>query len=326
MRVLVTGASGFIGGNLMNTLIDKGVDVIGIDNYSTYYAPSMKYAHVKAAGLTNYIHEVDICDQVNLDKILKDFQPTDVIHLAAQGGVRASKTDPVPYLQTNQTGFLNVLNAAERVGAKKFLFASSSSVYGDGTEAPYKESELLSAPKSLYALSKFSNELISKHLPIKQTQRIGFRFFTVYGPWGRPDMAVFRLLASSLLNERFKLTASTSVMRDFTYVDDVSRVITHAISSDSHFVESELFNIAGGSPFTLDQLFQIMSELNISIEIDEAPIDPLDVKMTHGSVLKLEKNDLPVPSTPLRIGIAQTWDWMKKIDKKELRAWFEYSQ
>ena len=225
MKVLVTGAAGFIGGNLMESLVARGIEVIGVDNFSTYYAPNMKHSHVKTNELTNYIHTVDICDEVTLNELFQDFQPTHVVHLAAQGGVRASKSDPLPYLQTNQNGFLNVLNAAEKVEAKKFLFASSSSVYGDGVEAPYKESEPLSAPKSLYALSKFSNEIISKYLPRKETQRIGFRFFTVYGPWGRPDMAVFRLLASSILQEKFKLTANTSVMRDFTYVDDVSTVI-----------------------------------------------------------------------------------------------------
>ena len=325
MKVLVTGAAGFIGGNLVETLKSKGIEVVGIDNFSDYYSASMKRAHLEASGLVSCIQELDICNDGALQELFRGFRPTHVVHLAAQGGVRASKTDPVPYLQTNQTGFLNVLNAAERVGVSKFLYASSSSVYGEGLQAPFKESETLSAPKSLYALSKLSNELIAKHLPLRDTQRIGFRFFTVYGPWGRPDMAVFRLLASACLKEKFKLTASTEVMRDFTYVNDVSIVIDGALNSDISLVTPEIYNLAGGSPFTLSQLFEIIMDLGIKVQVEEASIDPLDVKMTHGSVLKLQESHLPVPTTDLRDGITQTWNWINKIEISQLRAWFEYS-
>jgi len=325
VRVLVTGAAGFIGGNLMESLSSKGIEAMGIDNYSSYYDPSMKYAHVGSGNITTRTHELDVCDESAVKNLFNSFHPTHVIHLAAQGGVRASKIDPSPYLHTNQIGFLNMLNASERIGVEKFLYASSSSVYGDGLDAPYKESEILSAPKSLYALSKLSNELIAKHLPIHQTQRIGFRFFTVYGPWGRPDMAVFRLLASSRLQEKFKLTASTEVVRDFTYVDDVSDVIGAALKLDPGQLIPNIYNIAGGSPFSLAQLFEILDELEISIDIEEAPIDSLDVKMTHGSIIKLEENNLPIPSTSLLAGITQTWSWMNQIKIEQLRAWFEYS-
>jgi UDP-glucuronate 4-epimerase len=325
MKILVTGAAGFIGGNLVETLKSKGIEVIGVDNFSNYYSASMKRAHLEASGLVTSIQELDICNDAALQELFSDFRPTHVVHLAAQGGVRASKTDPIPYLQTNQTGFLNVLNAAERVGVSKFLYASSSSVYGEGLQAPFKESETLSAPKSLYALSKLSNELIAKHLPLRDTQRIGFRFFTVYGPWGRPDMAVFRLLASASLKEKFKLTASTDVMRDFTYVNDVSNLIDCALKSDISLIAPEIYNLAGGSPFTLSQLFEIIRDLGIKVQVEEASIDPLDVKMTHGSVLKLEKSHLLVPTTDLRDGITQTWNWMNKIEINQLRAWFEYS-
>ena len=325
MKVLVTGAAGFIGGNLMESLVSKGIEVVGLDNFSNYYSADMKQARMSAADLNSRIHELDICKDVALNDLFSKFLPTHVIHLAAQGGVRASKSDPEPYLQTNQIGFLNVLNAAERIGADKFLYASSSSVYGDSLEAPFKESDELFAPKSLYALSKLSNELIAKYLPLKGTQRIGFRFFTVYGPWGRPDMAVFRLLASSRLQKKFRLTASTEVMRDFTYVNDVSKVIGAALLLESTFTTPEIYNIAGGSPFTLAQLFEIINDLEISVEIEEASVDPLDVKITHGSVAKLEVSNFPVPSTNLRDGIIQTWNWMKHVEIEQLRAWFEYS-
>ena len=325
MRVLVTGAAGFIGGNLMESLKVRGIEAIGLDNFSSYYSPDMKRAHLDFTKLNSCTHEIDISDETSLNKLFDNFRPTHVVHLAAQGGVRASKTDPSPYIQSNQTGFLNVLNAAEKIGVDKFLYASSSSVYGEGLQAPFKESETLSAPKSLYALSKLSNELTAKHLPGRQTQRIGFRFFTVYGPWGRPDMAVFRLLASARLQEKFKLTASTEVMRDFTYVSDVSNVIDAALKSNVNLITPEVYNVAGGSPFTLAQLFEVIKDLGISIRVEEAAVDPLDVKMTHGSVSKLEASNFPVPSTNLRDGIAQTWNWMNNLEIDQLRAWFEYS-
>ena len=325
MKVLVTGAAGFIGGNLLTSLKSDSIDAIGVDNFSPYYNVDMKRSHMRSLGLETEVIDMDVCDSKALNGLFKDFQPTHVIHLAAQGGVRASKTDPIPYLMSNQIGFLNLLNASENFGCSKFMYASSSSVYGDLSNAPFQENQTLSAPKSLYALSKLSNELIANHLPGGDTERIGFRFFTVYGPWGRPDMAIFRLLASSLLGESFKLTANKNVIRDFTYVKDVSKVLTAALTSPNMDSQNSIFNISAGNPFTLNQLFKILAELEIHIEIEEALADPLDVKMTHGSTAKLHENALPVPLTHLRDGILETWNWMNSINKDHLRAWFEYS-
>ena len=324
MKILVTGAAGFIGGNLTRSLRDSGVDVQGIDNFSNYYDPSMKIEQVYQSNLSQIITKLDICDRVSLERVFRRFSPTHVVHLAAQGGVRASKSDPQPYLDSNQIGFLNVLQLAEEFNAEKFVYASSSSVYGDELQAPFKESDSLNPPKSLYALSKLSNELIAKYLPTKNTQRIGLRFFTVYGPWGRPDMAVFRLLASSLLGDSFKLTASLEVKRDFTFVDDVSKVMRELINSKERLEGSQIFNVAGGNPYSLSELLAIMKSFNINVKYDAYSEDDLDVKLTHGSTDKLRSKGLSIPNTSLNLGIDKTWAWLNSQQPHTIREWLDY--
>ncbi len=321
MKILVTGAAGFIGGEVLSSLSKSGFEVLGIDNFSPYYNVGMKQKKLQDLGLTELVQDVDITSREQLLSVFKTFNPTHVVHLAAQGGVRASKADPLPYLQTNQLGFLNMLEISEGVGVKKFIYASSSSVYGDNTIAPFRESSLLSAPKSLYALSKLSNEIIASYLPQSETQRIGLRFFTVYGPWGRPDMAIFRLLANSLLKKPFYLTADLNVKRDFTFVADVSRIIQELIGHERKFSEPLILNVAAGKPYSLLELFNLLDSVGIPVEkIDTAP-DPLDVKMTNGCTEKLELYGLTVPKTSLQTGITQTYEWMLRQDLEELRTW-----
>lgn len=282
----------------------------------------MKRSRSNALGVQNL--DIDISNYVTLKSALVEFMPTHVIHLAAQGGVRASKTDPEPYIQANQQGFLNLLTISEDIGVEKFIYASSSSVYGDGLKPPFKEDDILPTPKSLYALSKLSNELVAKHLPKKSTQRIGLRFFTVYGPWGRPDMAVFRLLASTRLEQAFELTAAGDIMRDFTFVDDVTRVITQILSNLSIDAEPAIYNVAASKPWSLNDLFEITSQLGINPRIIISGADSLDVQITHGSVEKLKSDNIQVPNTSLQSGIEQTWKWIKDQELSDLRSWFEY--
>ena len=326
MRILITGAAGFIGGNLSYFLKAKGVEVCGVDNFSNYYSPEMKKTRIQALNIDSILVNIDIRDLESLRVLFAKFQPTHVIHLAAQGGVRASKTDPLPYLESNQVGFLNILQLAEIFQAEKFIYASSSSVYGEGLAPPFKESDVLSSPKSLYALSKLSNELVAKHLPSSKTERIGLRFFTVYGPWGRPDMAVFRLLASSILGKTFTLTANQDVVRDFTYVDDVTRVIIELINSKSTNQHSQIFNIAGGNPFSLAQLFSIMENLGIDVEMVAKKQDELDVNITHGSTEKLANSGFYVPATTLKLGVERTWEWITSQKKEKLSEWLDYQK
>ena len=323
MRILVTGAAGFIGGNLLSTLKTSGLEFIGIDNFSTYYSPEMKRAHVSSLGLNDLVIRLDVTSRVELKTVFRDFQPSHVVHLAAQGGVRASRNDPWPYLSTNQIGFQNVVELCEENSVEKLLYASSSSVYGQGLTPPFKESDHLPTPKSLYALSKLSNEIVAENFPAGSTQRIGMRFFTVYGPWGRPDMIVFRILASRILKREFRLTANKELVRDFTYVQDVSNTILSLLNLGSSKRKHEIFNIAGSNPETLRTLFNITEELGYPVKIVQERSDPMDVNITHASVDKLEEWDIVAPRTPLNVGISNTTDWIKKLDAKQILSWYD---
>jgi len=325
MKILVTGAAGFIGGNLLAKIQHAGISSIGIDSFTSYYSTNMKEKRVNQLGISELVKTVDVGNEDELRRVFKEFKPTHVVHLAAQGGVRASKVDPKPYLLSNQVGFLNTLSISEEIGVEKFIYASSSSVYGDGAKAPFKESEQISSPKSLYALSKLSNELIAKHLPMKSTERIGLRLFTVYGPWGRPDMAVYRLLASSLLNINFELSAGQNLMRDFTFVDDVSKVILDISSSKNKDLSSNIFNVAGGKPYTIKELFKIMEDLGIDIKVTQKPQDELDLNITHASTDKIRKFGIAVPETSLKSGIEQTWAWIQSQSKNDISQWLASS-
>ena len=324
-RILVTGSAGFIGSNIVWRLKNLGIEVWGVDNYSPYYDPSMKFARDAALGIEGISTKVDISDREKLKDVFSQVKPTVVINLAAQGGVRASRIDPAPYLLSNQVGFLNLVELSKEFGVSKFIYASSSSVYGESTRAPFEESATLPAPKSLYALSKISNEIIAENFPTPNMKKIGLRFFTVYGPWGRPDMAMFRILASSVLGKEFVLTASPTVERDFTFIEDLSNVVESLVRQDSIQNEHELLNVAGGSPYSLSQLFLILDNLGLTLNIKQSLPDRLDVGLTHGSVSKLVSLSLPVPSTSLHLGVEQTARWISNLDMTTLNNWYEYN-
>lgn len=324
-KIIVTGGAGFIGSNLISRLISDGAHVIGVDNFSSYYSSGMKVARIEKLGLTPHIKDIDLCDKKELINLFRSFQPDIVIHLAAQGGVRASRIQPKPYLEINQIGFLNTLDLCSATGVKSFIFASSSSVYGDSILAPFREDHDLGSPKNLYALSKISNEIIARDFQKLDMSVIGLRFFTVYGPWGRPDMAMFRLIASSILGREFELSASLDVVRDFTFIDDVSNVILELIKIEDWKSKFEIFNVAGGRPHSLRELLQILERNNISIKVKQLGEDLLDVKLTHGSVDKLGLFNLTAPSTTLEEGVKKSIKWFSEMDIKNIDEWFTYS-
>jgi UDP-glucuronate 4-epimerase len=310
----------------MSALISSKLEVLGIDSFSPYYSVNMKNKRQLDLGVTDYTSEVDINNRMDLLGIFQSFKPNIVINLAGQGGVRASKKNPRPYLESNQIGFLNLLEASKLCGVQKFIFASSSSVYGNNQKPPFQEDYELPYPKSLYALSKISNEMIAKNFVDSKMSITGLRFFTVYGPWGRPDMAIFRLIASSILNKPFELSASLNVMRDFTFVDDVSKVILGLILQSDSIRKYEVFNVAGGRPYTLNNLLQILEKRDFKLELNEVGRDEADLNFTHGSTEKLAQYNLPVPDTTLEIGIDKTISWFETIEEKYIDEWFSFSR
>ena len=309
-----------IGGEILRLWIRSSLfETLGVDNFSDYYSPEMKRNHVK--DFKNSIVEIDISDSQEVAKIFKSFKPNVVIHLAGQGGVRASKTQPKPYLQDNQLGFLNLIEVSRDHNVETFIYASSSSVYGEGLKAPFSEDERLPAPKSLYALSKISNEITAQYLPLNQMQVIGLRFFTVYGPWARPDMAVFRILSAIKLDVPFKLTASLGVQRDFTYVSDIPQFLESVLDSSDQLSQREILNVAGSSPRTLQELITILDEFKDKLTIENSPPDETDVALTHGSINKISELGLSIPSTPLEVGLRQTLDWLNGIPLSDIKKW-----
>ena len=309
----------------MGTFKNFGIECLGVDNFSNYYEIGMKHERIKSLKIDGLVTECDITKKDDLVKIVKQFRPTVIINLAAQGGVRASKKDPTPYIMSNQQGFLNVLEISENFEVDKFIYASSSSVYGENSEAPFKEDGKLEMPKSLYALSKLSNELISKYMPLGNTKRIGLRFFTVYGPWGRPDMAMFQLLSSAKLKEAFNFTANPEVKRDFTFIDDVTAIIKSLIDLDSSEINYDILNVCGSHPYSMGELFKILESNKIEIKILQKTQDPLDLNLTHGSIERIKAMKLPIPSTSLVNGVQRTQEWIQNTPEKLLRSWYEFS-
>ena len=324
-RILVTGAAGFIGASLMSTLKNLGIECLGVDNFSNYYEIGMKHERIKSLEIEDLITKCDITNKNNFRKVAMQFSPNVIINLAAQGGVRASKKDPSPYILSNQIGFLNVLEVAEELEVDKFIYASSSSVYGESIEAPFREDAELEMPKSLYALSKMSNELISKHFPRGKTMRIGLRFFTVYGPWGRPDMAMFQLLASAKLKEVFNFTANPEVKRDFTFIDDVTNLIRDLVELESSLINFDILNVCGSNPYSMGELLQILDEQNIHINLVQKDKDSLDLNLTHGSIKRIAEFGLPIPATTLHSGVQSTQAWVENTPEDLLRSWYEFS-
>jgi len=330
MKILVTGGAGFIGSHILRKLRELGSDVYGVDNFSTYYSVEYKYLRLKSLGLSpdSDVLACDISDFEKLDQIISSIRPDYIIHLAAQAGVRLSLKDSTSYVSSNVAGFQNVVRSSVENGVKGIVYASSSSVYGDSTSTPFKESSISLRPKSLYGVTKLSNELFAEIQSKSSNLRFrGLRYFTVYGPWGRPDMAYFRIAAAVLGQGIFTLFGDGTIKRDFTYIDDVVEstiaLFRDLTRQDEKF--NDIVNIGGSRPLEMNYLIDLISKRG-SHQIDlakgeESKLD-LPITMADNSCLKSILGELKF--TDLEEGIENLMKWASQENIKPcLTNWIQ---
>ncbi len=319
MKVLVTGAAGFIGFHLSRRLLEKGVEVVGIDNLNDYYPVILKEKRLdELSGEPGFrFIRMDISDREALPRLFEEEKFDRVVNLAAQAGVRYSIENPWAYVDSNLTGFVNVLECCRHFPVEHLVYASSSSVYGGNEKTPFSEDDRVDNPVSLYAATKKADELMaccySKLYGIRST---GLRFFTVYGPWGRPDMSPM-LFASAIMEGRpIKVFNNGDMMRDFTYVDDIVEGVVRVL--DKAPLESEVYNIGCGTPVRLmDFISEIESSCGRPAQKLMMPMQPGDVYRTYADTGKLERDFGYRPRVTLHEGIRKFIDWYKS-DKNPL--------
>ena len=337
MKVLVTGAAGFIGSKLMYMLGQRGDEVIGIDNLNDYYDVRLKYGRLEECGIhAPYTHEVsdimpnvsfrkmDIAEKVALDILFANEKFDKVVNLAAQAGVRYSITNPYAYLNSNLTGFLNILEACRNYGVKHLVYASSSSVYGLNAKVPYNENDKVDNPVSLYAATKKSNELMAHaYCKLYGISMTGLRFFTVYGPWGRPDMAPMLFASAISKGEKIKVFNNGDMIRDFTYIDDIIEgtigALDHEPAPDENGLRYRVYNIGCSHPVKLlDFITEIEDALGVKADKDFLPMQPGDVYQTNADTSRLEAEVGYKPHIRLHEGIGKFIEWYRS-DKNPLK-------
>lgn len=337
MKILVTGAAGFIGSKLMYMLGRRGDSVVGIDNLNDYYDVRLKYGRLEECGIhAPYIHEtsdtlpdvrfikMDIADKVSLDILFANEKFDKVVNLAAQAGVRYSITNPYVYLQSNLTGFLNILEACRNYGVRHLVYASSSSVYGLNAKVPYNEADKVDNPVSLYAATKKSNELMAHaYCKLYGISMTGLRYFTVYGPWGRPDMAPMLFASAISKGERIKVFNGGDMIRDFTFIDDIVEgtigTLDHEPAPDQNGLRYRVYNIGCSNPVKLmDFITEIEDALGVKADKEMLPMQPGDVYQTNADTTLLEQEIGYKPHVRLHEGIRAFIDWYQS-DKNPLK-------
>ncbi len=331
MKVLVTGAAGFIGSALSISLLARGDEVIGIDNHNDYYDPDLKEARLaRHINHNNYTHiRMDIENGKVVEALFKEHQFDGVVNLAAQAGVRYSIENPLAYINTNMVGFGHILEGCRHNKVGHLVYASSSSVYGFNTKMPFSVHDNVNHPLSLYGASKKANELMAHtYSHLYDLPTTGLRFFTVYGPWGRPDMALFKFTKAILAGEKISVFNCGKHRRDFTYVDDivegVIRVLDRPAQPNTHWSGDNpdsgssqapwrIYNIGNNSPVELKDFIEAIEEaLGIKAEKELLPLQPGDVLDTYADVDDLVKEFGYKPSMPVKQGIDNFSKWYKE--------------
>ena len=318
MRILLTGAAGFIGYYVAEALLGRGDEVLGVDCFTPYYARNLKesrLARLKTRkGFT--FHELDIADDEALKAVAGRFAPRKIVHLAAQAGVRYSLVAPFAYERSNLQGHLAVLEAARRLdGIEQLVYASSSSVYGGNTKVPFSETDPVEQPISLYAATKRADELMSQtyHHLFKLPQA-GLRFFTVYGPMGRPDMAYWLFTEAILKGEPIKLFAGGDLKRDYTYVDDIVRGVLAAL--DRPNTEHRIYNLGNHRPETTRRLVEVIeAATGRKAIIRDEPAQPGEVEATYADIAAAARDLGFAPTTSLDTGIPRFVEWYRQYHK-----------
>jgi len=333
-KVLVTGAAGFIGFHLAKRLLEEGDEVIGIDNLSTYYDVNLKKARLSI--LKKYSNfkfiKIDIADREKTAELFNQEDFEIVVHLAAQAGVRYSLINPYAYIDSNIVGFLNILEGCRHKKIKHLIFASSSSVYGANTLMPFSVHHNVDHPISLYAATKKANELMAHvYASLYKIPCTGLRFFTVYGPWGRPDMALFIFTKAILEDKPIDVFNYGKMKRDFTYIDDIIEGVVRIIDKipkpnpnwsgekpdpSSSFAPYKLYNIGNNNPVELLRLIEILEEcLGKKAKKNFLPLQPGDVPATYADIDDIEKDVGFKPKTPIEKGIRKFVEWYKEYYK-----------
>ncbi len=318
MNILVTGSAGFIGSHLALSLLKDGHHVVGLDNFNDYYTVQLKRdRHTLLTVYPTFTGlEQDLCDHEALMRCFQQHQFDCVCHLAAQAGVRYSLDHPFVYEKANLDGFLSILEACRHHAAPRLVYASSSSVYGGNRKLPFAETDPVDSPVSLYAATKKANELMAhcySHLYGMQT--VGLRFFTVYGPWGRPDMAMW-LFTDAMLNGRpIKVFNQGDMRRDFTYIDDIVAGVKGALFANS-LERCEVLNLGNHRAEQLMDMIRVLSQaLGVEPKMELLPMQPGDVPATYADIERARAKLGFEPATPIQEGIPRFTDWFKEYHK-----------
>jgi len=317
-RVLITGAVGFIGFHLTRALLEKGDDVMGVDNINDYYSPILKKDRLRS--LKKYprfdFKKVDISHRKELAEIFNQFNPNVVVNLAAMAGVRHSIEDPYSYVDSNLVGFLNIIELCRHAGVEAFVYASSSSVYGGNQKSPFSVGDQVDSPLSLYAATKKANELIAhSYSHLYGLHTTGLRFFTVYGPWGRPDMAMYIFADKISKGEEIRVFNNGVMKRDFTYIDDIVSGIMVAITSN---YQCEIFNLGSNKSIELMKMIELV-EMNIGkkAKIIYEPMQPGDVPESLADIHKSSELLGYFPTTNIEDGIKKFVQWYKDTNAQK---------
>jgi UDP-glucuronate 4-epimerase len=332
--ILVTGAAGFIGYHVARRLLERGSEVVGIDNLNPYYDPRLKEARLEQLGDFDRFEFVllDVADGPEMANLFRQRRPQRVIHLAAQAGVRYSVENPFAYIESNVVGFQNILEGCRHTGVEHLAFASSSSVYGLNTRQPFSEHDHADHPLSLYGATKKANELMAhSYAYLYRLPATGMRFFTVYGPWGRPDMALFKFTRGILAGEPIPVFNEGRMIRDFTYIDDVVEAVIRILdrvpaptdawnSEDPDPATSSapyrIFNIGNNRPVELMTYISVLEKaLGKKAKLDLLPMQPGDVPSTMADVSDLERDVGFRPRTTVEEGIARFVKWYREYYK-----------